>query len=123
MDINPEVKTSYTTQYQEALLNYMENEYCAKHQRVQDNIHESVLSNYLVHPVPASGSGQSSLDPYDLSSNDEEYLMPNNVAGTTPRRRDRAARLLTASWLCVNSPHESPENRGQINRNFNDYHS
>jgi hypothetical protein len=31
MDINPEDKTSYTTQYQEAFLKYVENEYCAKH--------------------------------------------------------------------------------------------
>jgi hypothetical protein len=31
MDINPEDETSYTTQYQEAFLKYMENEYCAKH--------------------------------------------------------------------------------------------
>jgi len=27
MDINPEDKTSYTTQYQEAFLKYVENEY------------------------------------------------------------------------------------------------
>jgi len=32
MDINPEDGTSYTTQYQEAILKYVENEYCAKHQ-------------------------------------------------------------------------------------------
>jgi len=31
MDINPEEKTSYTTQYQEAFLKYVENKYCAKH--------------------------------------------------------------------------------------------
>jgi len=31
MDINPEDQTSYTTQYQEAFLKYVENEYCAKH--------------------------------------------------------------------------------------------
>ena len=30
MDINPEDETSYTTQYQEAFLKYVENEYCAK---------------------------------------------------------------------------------------------
>jgi hypothetical protein len=34
MDINPEDETSYTTQYQEAFLKYVENEYCAKHRRV-----------------------------------------------------------------------------------------
>jgi hypothetical protein len=31
MDINPKDETSYTTQYQEAFLKYVENEYCAKH--------------------------------------------------------------------------------------------
>jgi len=37
IDINPEDETSYTTQYQEAFLKYVENEYCAKHQRVPVN--------------------------------------------------------------------------------------
>jgi len=31
MDINPEDDTSYTTHYQEAFQNYVENEYCAKY--------------------------------------------------------------------------------------------
>jgi hypothetical protein len=31
MDINPEEETSYTTQYQEAFVKYVENECCAKH--------------------------------------------------------------------------------------------
>jgi len=31
MDINPEDETSYITQYQEAFLKYVGNEYCAKH--------------------------------------------------------------------------------------------
>jgi hypothetical protein len=31
MHIIPEGNTAYTTQYQEALLKYVENEYCAKH--------------------------------------------------------------------------------------------
>jgi len=71
----------------------------------------------------ASRSGQSSYDPYDLSSDDEEYLMPTNVAETTPGRSDRAARLLTAARLYLNSPPELPQNWGQIDPNLNDYHS
>jgi len=31
MDINSEDETTYTTQYQEAFLKYMENEYCDEH--------------------------------------------------------------------------------------------
>jgi len=49
--------------------------------------------------------------------------MPNDVADTTPGRSDRAARLLTAARLYLNSPPEAPKNWGQINTNLNDYHS
>ena len=66
---------------------------------------------------------QSSFDPYDLCSDDEEYLTPNNVPETTPGRSDRAACLLTAARLSVNSPPEAPKNWGKINPNLNDYHS
>jgi len=123
MDINPEDKTSYTTQYQEAFLKYVENEYCAKHRHVPVNTLETVLSSNLVPSATASGSYQSSFDPYDSCNDDEEYLMPNNVAETTPGRRDRAARVLTATRLYLNSPPEAPKNWGQINPNLNDYHS
>jgi hypothetical protein len=123
MDINPEDKTSYTTQYQLVFLKYVENEYCAKHRRVPVNKLETVPTSNLVPSATASGSYQSSFDPYDLSSDDEEYLTPNNVAETTPGQSDRAARLLTAARLYLNSPHEAPKNWGQINSNLNDYHS
>jgi hypothetical protein len=120
MDINHEDQTSYTTQYQEAFLKYVENEYCAKLRRVPVNQLETVLSSNLVPSATASGS---SFDPYDLSSDDEEYLTPNNVAETTPGRSDRAARLLTAGRLYLNSLAQAPKNWGQINPNLNDYHS
>jgi len=123
MDINPEDETSYTTQYQEAFLKYVENEYCAKHWGVPVNKLETVPSNNLVPSATASASYQSSFDPYDLSSDDEEYLTPNNVAETTPWQSDRAGRLLTAAMLYLNSPPEAPKNWGQINPNLNDYHS
>jgi len=69
------------------------------------------------------GSYQSPFDPYDLSSDDEEYLTSNNVAETTPGRSNRAARLLTATRLCLNSPPEAPKNWRLINPNLNDYNS
>jgi hypothetical protein len=71
----------------------------------------------------ASRSYQSSFDPYDLSSDDGEYLTPNNVAETTPGQSDRSARLLTAARLYLNSPPEAPKNWEQINPNLNDYQS
>jgi len=123
MDINPEDETSYTTQYQEAFLKYVENEYCAKHRRAPVNKLATVLSSNLVPSAMASGLYHSSFDPYDLSSDDEEYLTPNNVPETTPGRSDRAARLLTAARRYLNSPPEAPKNWGQINSNLNDYHS
>jgi len=123
MDIHSEVKTSYTTQYQEAFLKYVENEYCAKHRRVAVNKLETVQSSNLVPFATASGSYQSSFDPYDSSSDDEEYLTSNNMAEMTPGRSDRTARLLTAARLHLNSPPEAPNNWGQIKPNFNDYHS
>jgi hypothetical protein len=73
MDIYPEDETSSTTQYQEGFLKYVENEYCAKHQRVPVNKLETVPTSNLVPSATASGSYQSSFDQYDLSSDDEEY--------------------------------------------------
>ena len=123
MDINLEDKTSYTTQYQEAFLKYVENEYCAKHRRVPVNKHQSLHRSNLIPSARASGSCQSSFDTYDLSSDDEQYLTPDNVAKMTPGRSDGAAHLLTAARLYSNSPPEAQKNWGQINRNLNDYHS
>jgi len=123
MDINPEDETFYTTQYLEAFLKYVENEYCAKDRCVHVNKLETIPSNNLLPSATASGSYQSLFDPYDLSSDDEEYLMPNAVAETTPGRSDRAARLLTAARLYLNSPPEAPKDWGQINPNLNDYHT
>jgi len=123
MDLNPEDETSYTTQDQEAFLKYVENEYCAKHRRVPGNKLVTVPSSNLVPSATASGSSQSSFDPYDLSSDGEESITPKNVAEMTPGRSDRAARLLTAARLYSNSPPEAPKNWGQINPNLNDYHS
>jgi hypothetical protein len=51
----------------------------------------------------ASGSGQSLFAAYDLCCDDEEYLMPNNVAETTHRRSDRTVSLLAAARLHLNS--------------------
>jgi len=123
MHINPEDETSYTTQYQEAFLKYVEYEYCAKHQRVPVNKHKRLPSSNLIPLAMASGSCQSCIDPYDSSSDDDEYSMPNKVAETTPGQSDRAARLLNAARLYLNSPPDAPKNWGQINPNLNYYHS
>jgi hypothetical protein len=56
MDIIPEDETSYTTQYQEAFLKYVENEYCAKHRHVPVNKFETVQNSNFVPSATASGS-------------------------------------------------------------------
>jgi hypothetical protein len=84
---------------------------------------ETVPSSNFVPSATASGSYQSSFHTYDLSSDDEEYLTPNNVDETTPGLSDCAAPLLTATRLYLNSPPEAPKNWGHINPNLNDYHS
>ena len=84
IDLNPEDHTSYTTHHQEAFLQYVENEYCAKHLRVPVNKYESLLGSNLIPSATASGFLQSSFDPYDLSSDGEGHMMANNGAETTP---------------------------------------
>jgi hypothetical protein len=123
MDINPEDETSYTTQYQEAFLKYVENEYCTKHRRVLVDKLDTVPSINLIPSATASGSYQSSFDPYYSSSDDEEYIKPNNMAETTPGRSDCASCILTSFRLYLNSHPEEPKNWGQINPNLNDCHS
>jgi len=122
MDIDPEDKISYTTKHQEAFLNYVENACCAKHRRVPVNKLESLPCSNLITSAMASGSCQSSFDPYDLSSDDEEDLTPNHVAEMTPGRSNHAACWLTAASLYLNLPPEAPKNWGQIIPNLNDCH-
>ena len=123
MDIDPEDEASYTTQYQKAFLKYVENEYCAEHQRVPDNKHESFPMSNLIPSETVARSCQSSFDRYDLSRDDEEYITPNNVAETTPGRSDCGTRLSTAPRLHLNSLPEAPKDWGKIDLNLNDYHS
>jgi len=106
LDINPEDETSYTTQYQAAFLKYVENEYCAKHICLLVSESETISNNNLVFSAMASRCGHSSYDPDHLCSDDDEYLMPNNVGETTAGWSDGAAHLLTAPRLYLNSPPE-----------------
>jgi len=60
IDINSEDETSYTNQYQETFLKYVENKYCVKYRRVQIIQPECVTSNHVFAPGTAAASGQSS---------------------------------------------------------------
>jgi len=114
IDNNSEDEASYRTQYQEAVLIKVEIEYCAKHWRLAIINHKSIWSNTAFPSPMASGSGQSEFDSYDSFSNDEKYITSKDVAETTPRRSDCAARSLIAAWLYLNSPCAWPKNLGQV---------
>jgi hypothetical protein len=123
MDFNPEDETSHTTQYYEPSLKYGENEYCVKHRRVWVYQLESLLSSNPIPSAKASGFCQLSFDLYDLTSDNEKYSAPSNVAEMTPGRSHHAACLLTTPRLYLNSPPETPKNWGLINSNLDNYHS
>jgi len=123
MYIHPEDETSYTTQYKEAFLKYVENEYCAKQRHLPVIKPESILCSDLLIPATASGSGKTSVDPYDLSGNDEEHFMTKTWAEKTPGKSDRAGCYLIVARLHLNSQPQLSKNWGQVNPNHNDYHS
>ena len=87
------------------------------------NKHEGLPRSNLIPSGTVLESCQSSFELHDLSSDDDEYLTPNNVAESTPGQSDRAARLLIAARLYLNTPPEAPKNCGQIDPNLNDYYS
>jgi len=53
MDMNPEDETTYTIQYLNAFLKYVENEYCAKHRLVPVNKLETILRSNLIPSATA----------------------------------------------------------------------
>jgi len=77
-------KTSYCTQSEQVILKDVGNGYTANLSHGPVNRPESISSNNYVPCAMASASTQSSFNPWDLSSDDEEYLMTNNVTEATP---------------------------------------
>jgi len=123
IDINPENDPTYTTQYKDPFLKNLLNEYYAKCTELSVMKPETIPSNNFASSRMACRCGQSSFDSYTLSSDGEEYLMPNYIAEATPRRSDSTIRLSTAARLYLNLPPESPKNWGQVNPNYHEYHS
>jgi len=87
------------------------------------NIPDRILNSNIVPSANASGCGQWSFDPCDLSCHDEAYLTPNNMAEMTLGWSNLAKCSLTTNRLYLNSPPETPKNWVQINPNLNDYYS
>jgi len=87
-----------------------------------------IQPKYIPHSIlflsgKASGFSNSSVGPYNLSTNNEEYLTLNNMAEMGSRWSDRTARLLTATSHYLISLPEWPKNWGQVNPYVDDYHS
>lgn len=118
MNVNPEDEGSYTTQYKEAFLKYVEREYCTTSMGKQG----ISSSGSQFHQSSRDPQSSHTDNPYLLSSDDDEdYESQPPPIQATPGKSDRAARLLTAARLYVNSPLEHPANWGQINPYLNDY--
>jgi len=97
MDIIPEDKSSYTTQYQEVFLEYWKHEYCTKHRRLSLIESDSIPYINLFPTGKASSSAQSWYDPYTVYGDDDEYLMLKTGTETISGSSYHAARLLTAA--------------------------
>jgi hypothetical protein len=69
----------------------VEHEYCGKLKLLPVTKSENTLNDNLSSSAMASRSGHSSYDPYGLSSDEEEYLVANNMAETTPGQCDCVA--------------------------------
>jgi len=113
---------SYSTLSKDVFQRCEENEYFAKYRCLPIINTESIPCNNHFHSILASSSDQSCYDLYNLSSDNEEYLKPRNVAETTPRWSDHAESLLTAARLYLNSLPELPQSWVEMIPNFTDYH-
>lgn len=68
MDINSHKNAFYNAQYQEAILKYVANKYCAKHRCLPIIEPRCVPNNTLFTSTIVSGSSQSSFHPYHFFS-------------------------------------------------------
>ena len=82
---------------------------------------ENVPGSNLFPSAMASWFGKSSFDPYNLSSDDEEYLSPEYMDEMTTEGSNCSERLLTAGRVHLNSLPEARRTWGQLNPNLNDY--
>jgi hypothetical protein len=123
MDVILEDEGSFTAQYKDTFLKYMKHEYSSK-DRITPNFNlQTPNHNDPFSTLPVSGPGHSFYDPYDLSSEDAEYITPANIVESTPGRSHCAALLVTATTLNLNSPPEALRRWGRMNPIFNDYHT
>jgi hypothetical protein len=81
------------------------------------------LGSNFFPSAKVSESGQSSGDPYHLSSDDEEYLTSTIGAGMTPRQSNCKLSVLAATTLYLSQLVEAPMNCGQVNPYLNDSHT
>jgi hypothetical protein len=75
------------------------------------NTPERVQQSNFILTAKASRLGQSSYDPYDLSSNDEKYVTPQCMAAMTHGRTDHPAHLLTAAGFHLKLKPEGEETK------------
>jgi len=86
MDTHPDDNTAYNNQYQEEFPKYVKHEHCTKYRQLSVTKPKKIRSNKFFPSAIASGLGRSAFDPWDMSSHDAEYLMPNNEAEMAARQ-------------------------------------
>jgi hypothetical protein len=99
MHITQEDVTSYTPQYQEAFLMYVEIKHCTIHRYLTVIKPKCVPMNNRCTSAMFWTAGESSFATYGLPSDDEEYSMPNSVSYTMPRQSNHAVHQPTAKGL------------------------
>jgi hypothetical protein len=71
MDITHKNKGSFTAQYKDAFIKYVEHKYRTRNPITTDTTHNIVPNHNIFSSIPTSGPGQSTCDTNDLPSDDK----------------------------------------------------
>jgi hypothetical protein len=115
IDVNPQDDCFFTVQYKDVFLQYVEHEYCFKDCKMYNLKLEIPNHNDPFSTSPDSGSRYWFYDPYDLSSDDTEYITSANIIESTPRCSHCPPWPLPAPIQYLNYPPEVLRRWGQNN--------
>jgi hypothetical protein len=120
MGVDWNSEDSFTQQYRNAFLDYIDSTYCSNLNTAAVNKKENVNHDPFGPPVASTASGPGSLsDPLDLSSDDEMYYA--SQPAQTPGRLSHALRLSTAARRYLDEPFVRPHQAGQVNPRLDDH--
>jgi hypothetical protein len=85
MDANFEDEGSITNQYKDTFLKYVKHNYCLNNHKMPNIKIEMPNHKDLFSTSPVPGPGHSFNHPYDMPSDDAEYITPASVVESTSR--------------------------------------